>query len=354
MFRGLLDIGRWFYFKPRSGLNDVLCQVQQASRVARATGRQLLVESSDSSLLMPLDDLFVPETHRVRWWSAEYHPEVLEVLNSAEIFPSQLFGNLHRRNWYRKIPGIEAPELQPLMEKPGWSAIMQAARGPVPVVAHESGGGGFRSTCFVRNVSLQPQVAAKIVTNLANLPDDYIAVHVRHTDLKNDLESILNSKIIQESDRPVFLASDHPDVRREFEKTIGQDRIVGDPEITVQDPGVPLHKDFSDSPLPDRVLIMTKTLTDLFGLSGARDFVYGAVNHRRGAGASGFSRLAGFLATAPHARASLLYGHRASSPFPKTLPSRLHFVGSKRLRLREAATWLKHSNCLGAGWAQFR
>lgn len=93
------------------------------------------------------------------------------------------------------------------------------------VVHHCSGGGATQALSALKQLWPQPQLRRTLVSHLERLPDDYEALHIRHTDLRSDLSSTFE-KLNHSTATPLVIASDSHLAVREAQKCIDKRQLV--------------------------------------------------------------------------------------------------------------------------------
>lgn len=133
---------KWIFSKPRSGLNDVLCQLEKTLGFAEKYDRNVVTETKNSSLLLPLDQVFESISSEVSIFPSESKPNLVSHLNSLSCSPKELGGHVdtyHAARYQQNPP--EAHVGPVLWQRSSWKK--DASQLEAGVIVHESGGGAF-------------------------------------------------------------------------------------------------------------------------------------------------------------------------------------------------------------------
>jgi len=183
--------------RPRGGLNDTLCQIQKCFAYCRKNGRVLILDTARSGLR---DDFlryfeFENTTVSVMTWHAYCQSNDVENLT---VQPSQMQGRLDSYQTEIADNGVyrDSTSATDLSFDFG---MVQAA----DLLLHEACGGGINSIWLLKYLRPTPFLKDQLERRLGDLPDAYVAVHIRSTDLETDherllreLEPVLNGKNI--------------------------------------------------------------------------------------------------------------------------------------------------------------
>ena len=172
-------------------------------------------------------------------------------------------------------------------EKLSWSDIPEF---PEDVVFHQGRGAGLGSLAVLKRLALKPEIAEHVQNVLADLPDDYVSIHVRCTDLKVCWEDFLKSHASLLEGRNVVLCSDNPDVKRSAAALFSASTQVLSTVDLPETKGRSLHMRGKYRGTEQYLLDL---FVDLFALAGGRECIYPLARNPKGrAIVSGFSRLA--------------------------------------------------------------
>ena len=325
---------RWLLSRPRGGLNDVLCQMEKSWVFAEKTGRQLIFDTVESGLLVDFDKLFVPIPSASLTLPVTLSDNLVNHLNSLRAYPSETSSQV------TTFPHYKDPTTDDFFTSPSHQKLKIDLTHDYDqdIVVYQAMGGGIASLCFLRRVTFTPHVQEAVNTFLKTLPQDYVAVHVRHSDLKTHFEDLLRHVNRKHPKSPVFVASDSDEVLDYAGKILGQ-RLVS-PVTPVERDGSPLHTPTETLSEDERLQRTLLSLSELFGLASGTRLYFTDVNERTGV--SGFSRLAGLLATRPKMQSRLL--NRGDNEEVKR--GKVIHVAKVGSRLHESVRWWRDGRCL--------
>ena len=320
---------RWILARPRGGLNDTLCQIEKCWRFAEKTGRELVIDSKDSGLLLDFHEVFEVRDQGSKVIPYKLSKELVEELNKLSAFPADVQGSVTAYDKFKDEHDefFTLPSRQPLK-----FSLMKDF--PEDLVVYEGMGGGVDSFCALERLAFAPWLARTIIDSLRRLPEHYMSVHVRHSDMRTDYRPLLSHvrrKNVGES--PVFVASDHNQVLREARAIFGDDMVLTLPSRSERS-GKPLHRPSPGLSEEQRRIRTIEALSELFALSGADTLYFTQVSNRTGV--SGFSRLAAHLAKKPFLRQTLLGGQSRGVEHRKCRPV---LVAPLHRRLLETFRW---------------
>lgn len=194
---------------PHGGLNDTLCQIENCWRYAERFTRQLIIDTRKSGLQGHFSDFFSIKSPTIAVL-ARADDELRAKFNTLDCFPPAIKGRLGQytigstsavSNWVDKDTGT------PLTFdfKRDYSE---------PLLVHEQfGGGGASRRLLMRgSLTLSPRILPQVLERLSSLPPRYLAVHVRHTDLKTDYRGLFHSIYPKVVDQNILVCSDSAEV----------------------------------------------------------------------------------------------------------------------------------------------
>ncbi len=301
---------------------------------AEKTGRQLVFDTRDSGLLLDFDDLFVPIPNASSTQPVPLSDELVSHLNSLSAYPDDASSQV------TTFPHFKDPATDDFFTASHHQKLkVDLTRDYAEnVVVYQAMGGGVASLCFLRRVTFTRQVQQAVNTLLDTLPTQYVAVHVRHSDLKTEFEGLIQHVDEKHPQSPVFVASDSDEVLVFARKLLGG-RLVSAGAGFERD-GQPLHTPADDLSVEERLNRSLLSLSELFALASSNRLYFTDVNERTGV--SGFSRLAGLLATRPRMRSRLI-GQSDSDTITPGKASHVATIGS---RLHESVRWWRDARCL--------
>jgi hypothetical protein len=210
------------------------------------------------------------------------------------------------------------------------------------LVFFEGSGGGSSSFTVLQHLSVSDSVASTIQNFAKGLPSRYLAAHVRATDYRADVEDFLKRLTRIRRRTPVYLATDNQDVYVRAKGSKLADRLLGAPPELGLEPGQPRHLKGNFESTADVRRATEQVFRDLFALSGASRLYYPFLDPSTTGHdfpkASGFSRLARYLAENPDVHSTFFRCPRPTPPrWPAArilAPVRPRFVFWKRRPFR--------------------
>ncbi|MDR2341779.1 MAG: discoidin domain-containing protein [Campylobacteraceae bacterium] len=277
------------FCKPRSGLNDMLVQMQKCRRYALTYDRELYIDGSKGGFLDSFSNYFTaPEGvyfdgFDFMQYEFTCYPACLEndVINYKVIY-----SNEKRKFVYAATSKLITFDFTKPYEE--------------DILIHEQSGGGLGVDAF-EWLRLNEKVKLHIVSTLNKLRE-YDAIHVRNTDYKTDYKTFFENIKNKLGDK-IVLCTDDLQCQLHAKSFFG-DRLYIVTELP-DTRGKPLHSNRS----LDRYGTNLNTLTDLFILASGKNLYFSTIlpckEHPwtlKGIKISGFS----ILAKALHERQDLL------------------------------------------------
>lgn len=282
--------GRYLICIPRGGLNDVLCQLQCCMYYAIKSRRNLLVNTSDSTIGR-LEDIFdargLPALK-----TFQQLPDQLKSLDSWP--PVDIENLLNRecdRGWDPDIGGFLTFDLGKKYNE--------------PILIHSGRGGGF-GLDFLRHLRLVEPVLSRVQAKLLALPQVYDAIQVRNSDIKSDIDAYLDQSNLRDAEIPLLICTDDEQIVRRVSDNLARFRQIIMLRSMREDSSIPLHYDSSISQI-DR---NTDLISDLIAMAMARRL---HLVPQPDGSISGFPRLAKALHAHPRISALLLISSRAKA-----------------------------------------
>ena len=321
---------RWILARPRGGLNDTLCQIEKCWRFAEKTGRELVIDTKDSGLLLDFHEVFEVRDQGSKVIPHKLGEELVAELNKLSAFPTDVQENVTAYDKFKDEHDefYTLPSRQPLK-------FSLKRDFPEAVVVYEGMGGGVDSFSFLGRISLRKWLIEHVESSLALLPETYASVHIRQSDMKTDFKPLFakaNRRI--DSSWQVLVASDSDEVIQPAREIFGENRVII-PKQAVERKGEPLHSVGASTDSQERKTRTSEMFVELFALACASDLFFTNVNERTGI--SGFSRLAAYLVHNPRTRNHLLHNSLDDS---RKSTGRTHHVSSPISRIAEMIRWI--------------
>lgn len=246
------------------GLNDSLCIMEDAFEFAEANSLSLVFDLSEAWIPGPLESVFIFND-----------PKVLLLSSPRDV-----------RNFELK-----------LRENPCIQIVRVGGRK-----------GGIHSVRIFQRVSITKKTLDDYRLELESLPDNFAAVHIRHSDYQTEYKSVL-TRIHRIERRTIFLSTDSREVDEFARQLFGAQLARVD--RTRPKSSSPLHKQDVKRNSDEGREMLREAIVDLLILASADVFYYTAtfgVGQSYSPVVSGFGRLAKSLLGAPEVLGALI-GH---------------------------------------------
>lgn len=159
------------------------------------------------------------------------------------------------------------------------------------MLIYEQCGGGRASLRTLPYLRFHPRITRAIQTRLATLPDSYVAVHVRHTDMRLDYRAMFTAMRAMVEGQDLVLCTDSLEVFEYAESCFPNTRVFCLAKLVPRN--LPLHDRLGFTSRASNI----ESLTDLVALASAEVLVTGCNWRKRHY--SGFSYLAASLHRRP-------------------------------------------------------
>lgn len=171
---------RYLYVFISAGLNDTLCQIKQALDYASKYNRIIVFDKFHYEITFEFWNIFEIEYPNVKI--------IYDDLNISNI--------TNRQQLNYNIDYSEA------------------------VVSYYKPTGGIDSHALIQYLTLKPHIIEQFCERLNNIGGEYIGIHIRNTDIKSDIEGLLN--LIRNKDlSKIFLSTDDINTLNNFKKNYG-------------------------------------------------------------------------------------------------------------------------------------
>lgn len=205
--------------RPLGGLNDCLCQIAYAKKVAKIHRRKLLIQTETGSPNLhhrfgqKFEEIFRFDQTAVNY---DLESALIELKSNPTVYPKMLFENVGCLD--RSLEQISMGKT--LNFKLSIFRFLKE-----DIVIHENWGGGLSSAGILGEIELVPEVYAKFKKILANIPKDGVAVHFRHTDQGSTYTAL--EKVIENCniDTSILLATDDPSVAQRLQNRFPKSKI---------------------------------------------------------------------------------------------------------------------------------
>jgi len=152
------------------------------------------------------------------------------------------------------------------------------------------------------------------------LPQDFVAVHIRHTDYTTDLKGLFSRLRRAARIQRVLVVSDNPQVLEIARQYFPEERLVVPPRFSKVLPDGPLHDFRSYRTDAEKRAAVLDSILSLYLLSSAQKMFYSPIKELGKHGEvrlSGFTRLALFLRDDPGIAQSFFGDYLGPFPVPR-------------------------------------
>lgn len=265
---------RYLLCRPREGLNDTLCQIERCWRYSRHFGRHLVIDCQRSSFFGDFSDFFeiIDKSLKVTLCLS---PMLLRKLNSLPCIPSSLHGRLSSyKAVYKEGSGFVDNRTG---EPTRFNAEIPAREDcdfDEPLLVHEDCGGGDLSFSLLKRLRFSPPIQYVIRDELEKIGSNYLAVHVRNTDLCTDYRSLFACIRRRVGRNRLLVCSDDPSVVQYAHNYFPGQIISFSGREGSFHPSGALHQVVSHADGPARRQAVINSLIDLVALGNAQKFFY--------------------------------------------------------------------------------
>lgn len=273
--------------RPRGGLNDTLCQIEQCWKYAERSSRTLLVDSTRSGLLGDFSVFFQPRDRAARVHFRLTAPQ-LRFLDTLPCHPHQLRGKLKTyQPSYSKEAGNYLDKKTSTRLGFDFDSDYEEA-----VLVHEQCGGGTDSFALLDRITLTDNLRPTVRDRIGSLGQDYLAVHVRNTDYSTAYENLFKDIYPKVANKSLLVCSDDAAVIAHARSFFDASKILTSSHAD-HTGNRPLHSRYKKHGSErQRKTAAINAITDLIALGRASELYFANVT----AGfPSGFSTLAEYL-----------------------------------------------------------
>jgi len=292
-------MSKYVLCRPRGGLNDMLCQIEHCLRYCRKYGRTLILDTSKSGMRDHFQKYFaIVDNRGTQVISLDEMPVDINGLSTV---PRGLQG---RALSYvgEDVPGGEVRDIQT-------GEIVNfdlRSSHSADLLIQERAGGGINSYWILQHLQPTKLVIRALKEKQKSLPDNYVALHIRNTDLQTDYTSFVNSISWAIKGRNVLVGTDSAEIQTRLPEMNTGAKGFHFPTKLNPHNTERLH----DSASTDETSNL-EMLTDLFTLAFGRRLYFTFTEQGY---VSGFSGLAFALSHSKLARNVALELGRSSSP----------------------------------------
>jgi hypothetical protein len=181
---------KYLLCRPRGGLNDTLTQISRCWRYAETFNRELIIDTTRSSLCAPFSDYFLIHDSPIK-----IHPlltsQLLTEINKLTCRPACLSG---RASSYQTSYDQQDGFIEVLSGMPARFDTLKDLTlfrdYPEELLIYDSCGGGMEADYILPRLSFAADIRKIIDSCTMELGSGYLAVHVRNTDYKTDYKRL--------------------------------------------------------------------------------------------------------------------------------------------------------------------
>lgn len=201
--------------RPTGGLTDMLAQIGTCIEYANHEQRKLIVDCNIADFFAEdLSIFFFPA--RQLDAHLRLRPSQLSWLNQLSCIPEEIAGRIDSYTAEQIPLDLQRTassrlghfiNLRDSSSKAVLSFDFRQSYDSELVVHHCSGGGATQALSALKQLWPKPQLRRTLLRHFARLPDDYEALHIRHTDLRSNLSSTFK-RLNHCTARPLVVATD--------------------------------------------------------------------------------------------------------------------------------------------------
>lgn len=344
------------FLRPLGGFNDTLCRIARGLEFAQRTGRDLIIDTTDSGLMGEFDTYltFHHASTSVKV-TTRIDETLLSSLDHLAAFPRFINQDISLSQLMSLSRG-ERLDVARSHDMPSFRVDLTKDYSE-DLVFFEGGGGGQASFRVLKHLSVSEPIREMLNDFSQSLPPEYLAAHVRATDYRADADYFLRRLGRIGKSRKVYLASDNHEVFEKAQNTYLPDRLVNKPVISTFEAGRSKHQKRRYQSESEMRAVTEQMFRDLFALSGASRLYYPLLDpsttERGLTKASGFSLLARHIGEKPAIFTAFFHVERPTArprlPYARILaPVRPQFIYWKRRPFRHLPDSLRLTKRLRA------
>lgn len=258
---------RYLFCMPITGLYDSLTQIERAWQYAKKYDRTLVIDTRISGLHCQFSKLFEIILEHKDIEIIEPSPELEEQTISYPTAPRALQGRapIKREDLARGF-------VKDVLSETGESIRIDLQQDySEPKLIYIRRGGGAEAFQMLSKIHINGDTREEIASRLEHLPDTYIGVHVRNTDVKSNYQKLFRRKSRFLKGKNVLVCSDDQEVI-DFAQEFLKDSTVFTTSVERSKDGSPIHV----GPNADSRgrSIAVEALVDLVALSQANQLFY--------------------------------------------------------------------------------
>jgi hypothetical protein len=187
----------------------MFCQIGLCLDYCNRSGRVLLVDTVSAGFGESLEYYFDAPPNAIV--SQEDIQSLLRA-ESVSIFPAHLCksGLNYNKRWNDDLLAFSTDEDRSSLNLDFSKSYAER------IIVHHACGGGMHGKSVMHQFPISRSLRTIIAQRRLALPEEYIGVHIRHTDYRTDYHSLIDQLLkyeaIREQRAPIYLATDNPEV----------------------------------------------------------------------------------------------------------------------------------------------
>jgi hypothetical protein len=251
---------RWLYCRPQGGLNDTLVQISMCLRYAAKFKRRLVVDTRRSGFLDEFNAYFTTINTFPNLILRSFTEDEARFLAGMDCLPSclRMRGVVYDSMYMANSNYVDTVTGEPI-------TFSFDTDHEQPLLVHEQCGGGEGGYHCLKFLRLTAETRKDVLGLIAQLPESYDAVHIRHTDVTTDYKTLLQMLTPYIRGDVLLICTDSMEVLEYSRSSLQGVKVVAIANIPDSN-GQSLHHNAS---LTDRH-INIGTIADLLAMSRAK------------------------------------------------------------------------------------
>lgn len=279
--------------RPQGGLNDMLGEIERCCLYAEKFQRAVIVDTAfknSMSFWETFSKYFISKSRALMLDAAPLFPQ----LEKMSVYPASAKGVLHSY----ACPWVNGK--QSIVGADGTATKLTFDFGKdyaEDLLLHQHYGGSTLAQRLHRRLRLHDSLVDELTIRLLHIGGTFTGVHVRHTDMKSDYQSVIE-KLRVNPPQKLFIATDNQQVVADFKKAFGADNIFSFATLPAPT-DESLHEKHHEGISRER--LNRDAILDLFTLAFATELQIADRLPKAPGAMSGFAKLAKHLNETPEA-----------------------------------------------------
>jgi len=268
--------------RPRGGLNDTLCQIENCWNYCEKYNRILIIDTTRSGIFVEFSHLF--ENILENGFIFSLSTDLLNHINSLDCQIKQLEGKIDNYECvYDKEKNYILKENQQIIKFDFDKDYKES------LLVYEQCGGGVESIKLLNKLRLSKELNNKFKKH--KIYDSYFSIHVRNTDYKTDYMSLFEEIKNEVTNKKLLVCSDDPRVIENAKVFFTESIILPSTSNNFTERGKPLHTTFNNYSIEEKKILSENSVVDLLLLSGSEKIYYTKLSGYNFNKISGFTKL---------------------------------------------------------------